>query len=84
MNKGRGDCFYLTDPFGVFDVLEFAADYTTFNGSRRRQRFYAIVVRKTPSEVTLKPCAKGAEACVIARKLREETEAELARVRVVV
>jgi hypothetical protein len=85
INKGRGDCFYLTEQLAVGDAREFAGDYTTSVGARKRERLYGVVVEKTDRVLVVKPYEKGILAVVAAEELRRARDEESApqRIRVV-
>lgn len=80
--KGRGACLYIIDQMTQFDALEFAADYTTSVGTKQRHRWYGVVIDKRPDELVLKPCTTGADAVLLAKRLREKRDEQNVKVRV--
>jgi len=81
-SKGRGACLYIVDQITQYDALEFAADYTTSVGTRKRHRWYGVVIEKHPDELVLQPCETGADAVLHAKKFREARDANTVKVRV--
>jgi hypothetical protein len=76
VDKGRGDCLYITEKLAVFDAVEFAADYTTSVGRRNRERFYGVIVEKTETQLAIQPFPTGVKAIIAAagaRAKRDET-----------
>jgi hypothetical protein len=70
LNKGRGECLYLSEKMDLFDALEFASDYTTSVGKKYRERWYGIVIAKTDDFILLEECTTGATAVLRAKKAR--------------
>ena len=82
VDKGRGDCFYLTEKLAVLDAVEFAADYTTSVGRRNRERFYGVIVSKTESALESQPFPTGAKAVVAAANARAKRDEAAPKTRV--
>jgi len=80
--KGRGPCLYITDQITQYDALEFAADYTTSVSTKKRLRWYGVVVDKRPDELVLQPCNTGVDAVLLAKRLREKRDEQNIKVRV--
>lgn len=62
VNRGRGECLYDTAQIGLFDTLEFAADYTTSVGNKKRSRWYGVVTTKTDDFLQVEEAVTGAKA----------------------
>ena len=78
MNHGKGECMYVVEQVGLFDAVEFAADYTTSYGDKRRERWYGVVTAKTDDFLQVEQCGSGAKAVLRAKELRTSTEALVA------
>jgi hypothetical protein len=68
--RARGDCLYLIESIGVFDALEFAADYTTSVGKRKRIRWHGIVLAKTDNFLLVEESENGTKAVLRSREAR--------------
>jgi hypothetical protein len=78
LDRGRGDCLYNTEQIGLFDAVEFAADYTTSVGTKKRERWYGVVTAKTDDYLMVERCPSGAKAVLHSKKLRTSPEALVA------
>ena len=74
LDKGRGECLYLSEKMDLFDAMEFASDYTTTVGKKYRERWYGIVIAKTDDFILLEECATGATAVLRAKKARTSAQ----------
>ena len=74
-NRGKGDCLYVVEQIGLFDAVEFAADYTTSYGKKRRDRWYGVVTAKTDDFLQVEKADSGAKAVLRSKKLRTSPEA---------
>jgi hypothetical protein len=74
MNRGRGECLYDIEQVGLFDAIEFGADYTTSVGRRNRIRWWGVVVGKTDGQLILEESKTGALAVVRAKEARTSRE----------
>lgn len=70
MPYGRGEVLYMIEQVGLFDAVEFAADYTTSVGRTRQSRLYGVVVVVTETELVVREYESSAEACIAAQKMR--------------
>lgn len=70
MPRGKGESLYLVEQLGLFDPVEFGADYTTSVGRKKPRRVYGIVIAITELEIVVRQHASGAEACVASRIAR--------------
>lgn len=75
LERGKGECMYVTERIGLFDALEFAGDYTTSYGDKRRHRWYCVVTAKTDDYLQVEKCESGARAVLRAKQLRTSPEA---------
>jgi len=78
MNRGKGECLYVVEQVGLFDAVEFAADYTTSFGNKKRDRWYGVVTAKTDDFLQVEKCESGAKAVLRAKQLRTSPEALVA------
>jgi hypothetical protein len=63
----------------LFDAVEFAADYTTSYGDKkRRDRWYGVVTAKTDDYLQVEKCGSGAKAVLRSKELRASPEALVA------
>jgi hypothetical protein len=74
IDRGKGAVLYMLGQVGALDVMEFAGDYTTSVGKKKRNRVYGVVVAKTPTELTVKPFEDAVDACLEAARLRAERD----------
>lgn len=74
MNRGRGECLYDIEQVGLFDPVEFGADYTTSVGNKKRLRWYGVVVGKTEGALNIEQCESGATAVLRSKDARHSTE----------
>ncbi len=81
MNRGRGECLYDVEQVGLFDAVEFGADYTTSMGSKKRHRMYGVVVGKTDGMLAIEEAASGAKAVVRSKEARQSTADRAAALR---
>jgi hypothetical protein len=81
VERGKGECLYATESIGMFDPVEFAADYTTSVGRKHRQRWYGVVVAKTDDYLRLEECETGASAVLRSKELRRSPQALVAALR---
>lgn len=70
INRGRGACLYLTEQLGLFDALEFAADYTTLAGNKQRDRWFGVVKAITEDFILVEKTGSGVLAVLRAKALR--------------
>ena len=82
VDKGRGECLYLTEKLAVLDAVEFAADYTTSVGKRNRERFYGVIVSKTDTALEIQPFPTGVKAIVAATNARAKRDEGVPKTRV--
>lgn len=75
VNRGKGECLYVVEQIGLFDAVEFAADYTTGYGTKRRDRWYGVVTAKTDDFLQVEKAGSGAKAVLRSKKLRTSPEA---------
>lgn len=68
VDKGRGDCLYLTEKLNLFDAVEFASDYTTHSGQKRRDRWYGVIIVKTEDYLLVERCGSGVKAVLRAKE----------------
>lgn len=75
-NRARGDFFYYVVPatLRLHDVVEFAADYVRFSGSKDPERWYGVVVEVAEGGLTLQPCRDALAALTVARRGRESRD----------
>lgn len=78
MERGKGECICLVEQVGLFDALEFAADYTTSVGKKIRNRWYGVVTAKTDDFLQVEQCGSGAKAVLHSKQLRTSPEALVA------
>lgn len=81
VNKGRGECHYVTEPLKLFDAVQFAADYTTGMGKKRFHRWFGVVVAKTEDYILLEHCVSGAMAVLRAKEARMSSNDRAAALR---
>jgi len=70
MAKGKGECLFVIEQVGLFDAVEFAADYTTSFGNKRRDRWYGVVTAITDGYLLVEKCDTGAKAVLRAKEAR--------------
>jgi hypothetical protein len=70
LNRGKGECLYVIEQVGLFDAVEFGADYTTSVGRRKPARWYGVVIAKTDSFLHVEQAETGAEAVLRAKAAR--------------
>lgn len=75
LSKGKGDVLYMIDQLAAFDAVEFAADYTTGVGKRKRERWHGVVHAKEHTRLVLQPFETGALAVLRAKELRQARDA---------
>ena len=73
MPYGKGEVLYMIEQVGLFDAVEFAADYTTSVGRTRQNRFYGVIVAITETELVVRAYDSSADACIAAQKMRTST-----------
>jgi len=78
VNRGKGECLFIVEPIGLFDALEFAADYTTSYGDKKRDRWYGVVTAKTDDFLEVERCGSGAKAVLRSKALRTSKTALIA------
>jgi hypothetical protein len=78
MTRGKGECICLVEQIGLFDAVEFAADYTTGAGNKQRNRWYGVVTAKTDDFLQIEQCDSGAKAVLRSKHLRTSPEALVA------
>lgn len=71
MQKARGDGMYIIEQLGKNDPIEFGADYTTSVGTKKRNRWYGVVLSKTEDEFVIEEAETGAAAVLQSRSLRK-------------
>lgn len=81
MNRGKGECLYDVEPVGIFDAVEFGADYTTSVGKRKRLRWFGVVVARTHEFMLVEQSESGARAVLRARKARGSKQDKIAALR---
>jgi len=74
LDRGKGECFYNIEQVGLFDAIEFGADYTTTLGKRQRHRWYGVVVAKTDGALHVEEAKSGATAVLRAKSARESPQ----------
>lgn len=74
LNRGRGECLYDVEQVGLFDPVEFGADYTTSVGNKKRLRWYGVVVGKTEGALNIEQCESGAKAVLRSKAARQNPE----------
>lgn len=82
VNRGRGECYYLTEQLTPGDAVEFAGDYTTSVGKRKRERIYGVIVEKTEEQIAIRVFDTGVLASLAAREFRKERDEAAAVVRI--
>lgn len=70
VTRARGECLYLADRIDLFDAVEFAADWTTQHGNKRKDRWYGVVVAKTDDSLLVEKCSSGVNAVLRAKSAR--------------
>lgn len=76
--RGRGVCLYLIEQVVLLDAVEFAADYTTSFGRKKRKRWYGVVIEITDDAMIFEQFDDGAAAVLFADACRAEQRAERA------
>lgn len=74
-SRGKGECLYLVEQIGLFDPVEFGADYTTTYGDKKRDRWHGVVTAKTDDFLIVERCKTGARAVIRSKELRTSPEA---------
>jgi len=74
LERGRGDFLYMLGDLSLFDALEFAGDYVSFNGNVTQNRWYGVVVTKTEDALELRKCKRGLDAVVLSSEMRRSSE----------
>ena len=69
--KGKGDCFYLIEQLQLFDPIEFGADYTTSVGTKKRDRWYGVIIAVTDGHLIIERASTGVAAVLRAKTARE-------------
>lgn len=88
--SGRGEMFRYVVPEDLrqFDVLEFGADVITWGETRRPERAYAVVLRKSANKLSLAVASGSLEAFLLASELKDRArqlqEEETVKIEVVV
>lgn len=72
IDRGKGECFYLTEQIKLFDPIEFGADYTTSVGRKHRKRWYGVVTAKTDDYLIAEPSETGAKAVIRSKVKRAD------------
>lgn len=75
LDRGKGECFYLTEQVKLFDPVEFGADYTTSVGRRHRRRWFGVITAKTDDYLLAEPCSSGAKAVILSKAKRTDPHA---------
>lgn len=70
LQRGKGACLYIVEQLTIFDPVEFGADYTTSAGTKKRSRWYGIIVAKTDGEIEVEECIDGARAVLRSKAAR--------------
>lgn len=72
--RGRGDCMYMTESLGLFDAVEFGADYTTNAGNKHRNRWYGVIMAITDDFLIVESAASGSKAVLRSKEARISPE----------
>lgn len=75
LERGRGECLYLVDQLGLFDAVEFAADQVKADGSKRRNRWFGVVVAKSEDLLIIEQHQSGATAVLNGKTKRGDRKA---------
>lgn len=67
---GKGESRYLIEQLGLFDAVEFGADYQTSMGRQKPKRFYGVVMAITETSIVVREHPSGAAACLAAKEAR--------------
>lgn len=77
IDRGKGPCLYFSEQVGLFDAVEFGADYTTSVGRKRPRRFYGVVVGKSDDRIRIETCKDGLAAILRAKEARISVESRI-------
>lgn len=66
--RARGDCYYMVEQLSVFDPIEFGADRIAWSGNQVKNRWYGVVIEKTPEHLLVEQVESGVQAILVARE----------------
>jgi len=75
IERGKGACIYLVEKIGLFDAVEFGADYMTGTGAKKPRRWYGVVIAKTEDHLALEPAPSGKDAVLLSKLKRASPKA---------
>lgn len=81
LNTGRGQCLYDVEQLGLFEAIEFGADYITSMGKKHPKRWFGIVTAKTDDALWVEECSSGAAAVLRSKAARESKADRMAALR---
>lgn len=76
LDYARGDFFYMLGDLALFDAVEFAADRVAWAGRLVQERWFGVVVMKTDDFLELQECARGADAVILSKRLKQDAKAQ--------
>jgi len=81
LNRGKGECLFVIEQLGLFDAVEFAADYTTSVGTKKKDRWYGVVVALTDGHLLVERCETGVKAVLRSKEARASVQDRAAALR---
>lgn len=75
IDRGKGECYYLIEKVGLFDPIEFGADYMTGVGRKYKKRWYGVVTVKTDDYLLAEECTSGTKAVLLSKAKRTDPNA---------